>query len=580
MDLLLTEEVSTLRSILQVISNPRQDIPLVAALASPVFGFTADQLATIRGQDLYNSFYDAMGKCSDAKVVNFLSLLNKLRKLAAIEPLPVLLEQIFNTTRLDTIYSALDNGVTRKNNLQAFYQLAVDFAALGNCDLDRFLEQLELLEERGLMVAEEASGGCVRIMSIHKSKGLEFPVVYLSGLSRRFNQENQRAQVLCHKTLGLGLSCVDDKNRVRYPNLSKNAIAKKVEADSLSEEMRVLYVAMTRARDRLIMTYASQSLEKDLQDIALRSDLSGQELMTRFVSCPGDWVLYAAMKRTEAGELFAIGGRGKETVTHGAPWRIVTHSDISAQCAETMEACKAVETGCSVSISQMEDLLQNSYEYAAATTVPSKQTATQQKGRIKDQEVSEDTQEPRIIYRSWRKPSFCDAAKEGKTVGNAIHAVLQYINYSACISEASVENELARLVTEKFITSEQAQMVDVKRICMFFESDIGKKLRTGENVLREFKFSILDDAEKYATGLAGEQVLLQGVVDCALVEDDGITIIDFKTDNVTEETVCNAAMRYKEQVEIYADALSRIYELPVKAKRLYFFQINRFWEIA
>lgn len=579
MDLLLTEEVGTLRSILQVISNPRQDIPLVAALASPVFGFTADQLAAIRGQDLYNSFYDAMGKCVESKAGKFLTLLNKLRKIAAMEPLPVLLEQIFNTTRLDSIYSALDNGAARKNNLQTFYQLAVDFAGLGNCDLDRFLEQLDLLEARGLMAAEEASSGCVRIMSIHKSKGLEFPVVYLSSLSRRFNQESLRAQVLCHKTMGLGLSCVDNKNRVRYPNLSKNAIAKKLEADSLSEEMRVLYVAMTRARDRLIMTYASQSLEKDLSDIALRSDLSGQELMTRYVSCPGDWVLYAAMKRTEAGELFAIGGRGKETVSQGTPWRIIAHDGVCTECAEKPGSGETPEFVHSVSISKMETLLQNSYAYVAATTVPSKQTATQRKGRIKDQEVSEDAQEPRVIYRSWRKPSFRDATKEGKTVGNAIHAVLQYINYGACTSEESVENELARLAADNYITVEQAQMADAKRISMFFASDIGKKLRTGDHVLREFKFSILDDAEKYATGLAGEQVLLQGVVDCALVEEDGITIIDFKTDRVTEETVADKAMGYKDQVDTYADALSRIYELPVKEKMLYFFQLNRFWSV-
>ena len=578
MDLLLTEEVGTLRSILQVVSNPRQDIPLVAALASPVFGFSANQLASIRGYDFRNSFYDAMTKCPDEKVVAFLRQLNGFRKTASMDSLPELLERIFNQTRLDSIYASMDNGATRRANLQTFYQLAVDFASLGSCDLDRFLEQLAMLEERGLMAPDQASGGCVRIMSIHKSKGLEFPVVYLSGLSRRFNQESLRAQVLCHKSLGLGLSCVDSHHRVRYPSLSKNAIAKKVEADTLSEEMRVLYVAMTRARDRLIMTYASQSLEKDLADIALRSDLSGQELMTRYVSCPGDWVLYAAMKRIEAGELFALGGRGMETGAYGTPWRIQVHDGYVDDTAADALPEEPEEKLPSVPLEQMREFLPYDYAYAAATTVASKQTATQRKGRTKDQEVAENAQEPPVIYRSWRKPSFRGTEKDGKTVGSAIHAALQYIRYYACTDEAAVKAEISRLVDENYISKEQGDLVDCGKIAKFFSTDLGHKLRTGEQVLREFKFSILDDGEKYAAGLDGEQVLLQGVVDCALVEHDGITVIDFKTDRVTEETVDRVAMGYAEQVETYADALSRIYGLPIKAKLLYFFQLDCFWE--
>ena len=574
MDLLLTEEVGTLRSILQVISNPRQDIPLIAALASPVFGFSADQLAAIRGNDLKNSFYDAMGKCDDPKVTAFLELLGEFRKSAAMESLPELLERIFNRTRLDSVYTAMEGGTTRRTNLETFYQLAVNFAALGSCDLDRFLEQLDMLEEKGLMAAEQASGGCVRIMSIHKSKGLEFPVVYLCGLARRFNQESLRAPVLCHKTLGLGLSCVDSENRVRYPNLSKNAILKKVESDSLSEEMRVLYVAMTRARDRLIMTYASQSLEKDLSDIALRSDISGQELMTKYVSCPGDWVLYAAMKRTEAGELFALGGRGKETVSVGTPWRIAVHDAVAVE----PEGTAMVEEETPVQSTPISFTLPSAYAHADATIMPSKMTATQLKGRIKDQEAAEDTKEAAAVHRAWRAPSFRDRTQQGKTVGSAIHAVLQYLRYDACTDVAAVEQEIQRLVAENYITEEQGKMADAARIARFFASELGVKLRTGNHVLREFKFSILDDAEKYAKGLDGEQVLLQGVVDCALVEEDGITIVDFKTDRVTEETVEAVAMGYQPQVETYGDALARIYELPVKAKMLYFFQLDRIWE--
>jgi len=573
-DLLLTEEVGTMRSLLQIISNPRQDIPLIAVLASPIFGFSANELACIRGSDLKCSFYDAISKSKDSHAQTFMNTLQILRKSAAMDSLPELLERIYNRTRLDTIYAAMPDGDIRKRNLQMFYQLAVDYGSMGSGDLDCFLEHLDALEERGLITAEQALGGSVTIMSIHKSKGLEFPVVFLCGLSRRFNQESLRAQVLCHKELGLGLSCVDEKNRVRYPTISKAAIAAKLESDSLSEEMRVLYVAMTRARDRLIMTYASQNLEKDLKDIALRMELSGCGLMTGYVTCPGQWILYAALKRTEAGALFALSGSGGETRMVGTPWHIAVHEVQTAAVSAPFEE-KQISTVPEDAVEKFQKLLSFQYAYAAATETPSKQTATQRKGRVKDQEAAENAKE-NYVARAWRKPSFQIAEIKGKEYGSAMHAVLQYIRYETCSDKTSVLTELTRLVSEGYITEAQASFADVDGIVNFFSTEIGHKLKSSDCVLREFKFSILDDAAQYAEGLVGEKVLLQGVVDCALVEPDGLTIIDFKTDMVTLETVESVALGYRAQVETYADAMERIYELPVKAKGLYFFRINSF----
>lgn len=576
-DLLLTEEIGTLRAFLQVISNPRQDIPLIAALASPVFGFTADELAALRTADKHCSFYDALLQSSDDKSRSFICTLNILRKTAAMNTLPELLERIFNLTRLDAVYAAMEGGQTRQENLQTFYQLAVDFGNLGAGDLDRFLNHLEALEERGLLTAtEQATGGCVRIMSIHKSKGLEFPVVLLCGLSRRFNQENLRDQVLCHKDLGLGLSCVDMENRVRYPTISKHAIAARLAADGLSEEMRVLYVAMTRARDRLIMTYASQGIEKEIKDLALRMDISGKNLMTIDVSCPGQWVLYSALHRLEAGELFRFCGSSGKAEVRQSPWKItVQELQIHAQMEPQTEV-QSAQPLCKDVLEEARAVLSFQYPHAAATQTPSKQTATQRKGRMKDIEASEYADEPKHVVRTWRKPSFAASRQQAKEYGSAIHAVLQYIRYEACTDTAAVSNEIARLVEERFITAQQGVVADCGKIARFFATDLGKKLRESKNVLREFKFSILDDAAEYGACLDGEKVLLQGVVDCALVEQDGITVVDFKTDYVTGETLQQITQRYRSQVQTYADALQRIYELPIKGKALYFFCIDSF----
>ena len=573
-DLLQTREIGTLRSILQTIANPRQDIPLISALASPVFGFTADDLAAFRGRQKKGSVYDALLLDESPKAKHFLDVLAQLRKAVRMCTIAQLIEKIFSLTRMDSIYAAMDGGETRKANLQTFYALAADYESGSRKDLGQFLEYLDMMSEKGLITASDASGGAVTIMSIHKSKGLEFPVVFLCGLSREFNRESLRAQVLCDKELGLGLSVADTANRVRYPAISKRAIVSKTAAESVSEELRVLYVAMTRARDRLVMTYAAKNLQSDLMDLALRFDIGGQELLTRDVVCPGEWVLLSALQRTEAGEFHNLGGRPSHTRVSDEPWLIrVVEAPIPEETSALAEESRQLPEGTEEAL---KAALAFHYAHPAATRTPSKQTATQRKGRFKDQEAAEQAPEPKQISRSWRKPSFMDGALQGKVYGSAIHAVLQYIRYEECGSLESVQAEIDRLVSQKFLTQEQGKLADAGKIAAFFATDIGCKLRNGTKYLREFKFSILDDGSNYGDGLEGEQVLLQGVVDCALLEEDGITVVDFKTDYVTEETLPGLTAHYAPQVQTYAHALSRIYQMSVKKSFLYFFKLNRF----
>jgi len=576
-DLLKTPEIATFRSFLQTIWNPRQDIPLLSTLASPLFGFTADDLAAFRSGQKRLSVYDALCQSNAPKAKDFLRTLDTLRWEARMNTLTGLLEKCFSLTRMDSIYGAMPGGEARTVNLQTFFRLAAEFEKGSLRDLSQFLDHLNAMEGRGLVIAEAAAAGAVTIMSIHKSKGLEFPVVFLCNLSRKFNQEDLRAQILCDKALGLGLSAVDSENRTRYPSLSKRAIAAKMAAQSVSEELRVLYVAMTRARDRLIMTYASQTLESDLKEIALRMDLDGGELLSREAICLGDWVLLAAMGRTEAGAFHAL-GRPSQTRMGEYAWKIaVTEGGTAGTCtAEAAESGKKLPEGV---VEELEQALSFRYPHEAATLAPSKQTATGRKGRFKDAEAAEDTCEPRPIQRTWRSPSFLGRKIEGKTVGNALHSAMQYLRYENCGSVDDVNAELLRLKEKGFLTEEQVLLVDAVKIARFFTSEIGEKLRSGIPHLREFKFSILDRGEHYGDGLEGEQVLLQGVVDCALLEPDGIIIVDFKTDYVTETTITYRAEHYRPQLEAYSEALSRIYELPVKRKLLYFFGLNRYVEL-
>ena len=572
-DLLKTDEVTALRACLQVIQNPRMDIPLIAALASPVFGFTADDLASIRSCKRTGDFLEAMYLHPGEKTQRFLKQLQELRICASRESLCVLLERVYRTTNIEAVYGAMDHGVQRRANLQAFYQLAADYEAAGNRELGRFLEYLEGLDDHGLITpGENATQGNVTIMSIHKSKGLEFPVVFLCGLGREFNMESQRSTILCHKSMGLGLSVVDTEKRIRYPSVAKRAIAARIGQETLSEELRVLYVAMTRARDRLLMTYASNRLEKDLTEVVQRLCVGGKDLLVREAVCPGEWVLLTALQKIEAGALFALAGRPDETSTGAFPWKIsVAEAPV---CTQTVTQEEKHKVPASIK-EQLSTALSFSYSHTAATTAPSKITATQRKGRIKDNEVLENTV-TRHSVQQWRKPGF--VMNQGKDFGNAMHNVLQYVNYASCNNTAGVQLELERLVSERFISQEQFEMVDPAKIAAFFATPLGKKLQTGQ-VIREFKFSILEDGSVYDDGLTGEQVLLQGVVDCALIEEDGIVVIDFKTDRITEKTVHSRTDAYRPQVMAYAEALSRIYQKPVKQTLLYFFEISQFVQI-
>ncbi len=574
-DLLQSEEICTLRSLLQVIMNPRLDIPLISVLASPIFGFTANDLAAVRSQQKKGTIYEVLCLSDAPKVCHFLRVLDILRREAKMRTITALLEICFRLTKLDSIYGAMVDGEIKSANIQLFYQLAADYEKQSLKDLAQFLDYLSSIEHRGLIASGSHHADAVTIMSIHKSKGLEFPVVFLCNLSRRFNMENLRAQILCDKELGLGLSIANSPKRIRYPSAAKRAISVKMAEESISEEMRVLYVAMTRARDRLIMTYASRCLETDLKELVLRQDFDAGQLICEEATCMGDWVLLTALQRMEAGALHALSERPRQTYSSAYPWHIAIGQ--SPEYTSTVRAVIQEPLPLPADhFSRIQAGLSFQYPHLAATQTPSKQTATGRKGREKDLEVSENTREPLMVLRKWRRPSFTTQQISGREYGNVMHLVMQYISYENCADRSGICKEIDRLLEKGFLTQEQAESVDPEKLERFFTSEIGRKLCNGGTYLREFKFSILDSGIQYDPSLEGEQVLLQGVVDCALLEDDGITVIDFKTDYVTEGTLPEVVSRYRTQVQTYAAALQRIYEQPIKYRYLYLFHLDRF----
>ena len=580
-DLLQTEEVGTLLALLQTVHNPLQDIPLAAVLCSRVFGFTADDLARLRAPFKKTELYSALQKSETEKARDFLAVLDDLRQKARTLSLWELVEYSLAKTRLDSIYGAMEDGARRTANLQGFCAHAAAFSGSGSRDLASFIDHAANLGENGLLLESESGApGAVSICSIHKSKGLEYPVVILGCLSREFNDEDAQKPVLCHKELGLGLNCVDTVNRVRYPTLAKKAILKRIFADAVSEEMRILYVAMTRAKDRLIMTHAYKYLPGQIAKIAAAMDIYEPEYITSTARCPGKWILYTALHRTEAGELFALGQKPAGTEVSRQPWLIraleAPEPDGVPEAAGQTEALLPVPDGI---LQRMEKQLSFRYPWEQATRVPSKQTATQLKGRVKDQEAAENTPSGFVHAQNFRRPGFAQKEEGGVFYGNAIHTAMQYLDFHRCSSLSGVEEEIGRLLKEGYLTREQAMAVHCRHIHRFFQTELGRHLAAAPQVLREFKFSLLEDAGVYYPHGGEEKILMQGVVDCAVIEEDGITVLDFKSDSVSAAEAADAAQKYTLQVMAYARAVSRIFQKPIKKACLYFFRCGEFADL-
>ncbi len=575
-NLLMEEEVATLRSFLQTISNPQLDIPLLAVLTSRIFSFSAADLADIRADNRLISIFDSLCNSTLPKARDVVEKLNYLRQYARMHLLSELILEIFRVCNFDNIFAADKFGAERLENLQTFCKLLSSYESTGHRTLDQLLEYLDALEDKGISANQGAKpSGSVEILSVHKSKGLEYPVVFLCGLSRSFNMTDAYEQLLRHKHLGLGLSFVNGQKRIRFPTLAKKAISKRILADNLSQEMLVLYVAMTRARDRLIMTYAVSNLEKQIAETVNRMDYSDPLLLTTSASCPGDWVLYAALHRSEAGELFKLGGYPQCRAVSEVPWHIgiVDGGSLSNDAALTDMRTEQMPADAAVKISKSLAFV---YPYRKATEIPSKLTATELKGRQLDEEVAQNAKTSDKEHIRWRRPT--DTIKQGTAYGSALHAVMQFIRYESCKSVEGVQGELNRLVTERFISQEQADAVDLQSIVTFFNTDVGLKA-ANSTILREFKFTVLQDASEYFDDITEDKVLLQGVVDLAILEDDGITVVDFKTDRVTGDTIQVVAENYFPQVRAYCKALEQIYDKPVKKSLLYFFRTGEFIQV-
>lgn len=552
-------EVSTAIDMLSLIDNPHSDIPLLSVLRSPAFGFTPDELCRIRLADRNGDMYSALlsaAQDGDEHCRSFADMLDTLRAASPDLSLDALIWRIYSSSGLLALCSAMPGGEARRENLLRLFQLAKSFEETGQKGVFQFTSWLRRMASRAQEPPAAGNGDSVSIMSIHKSKGLEFPFVFLCDLHHRFNKTDSRDCVLFHSRLGLGPKLTDTQRGIEYPTLARRAIERRIDTENLSEEMRVLYVAMTRARERLFMSACMKKPDAAMKKLA---DEMSMPLHPEFLrSAPSflNWLLSAAMLDRDG--LIKLS--------------IIPAADISDAEADTeIESPAAVEADTELA-RQLSKALSFRYPFADSVEKPTKLSATGLERMSANEESDPDAVSllPQRKQPSFRLPRSGDIQSAPAQRGTATHCFMQYVDFSRTGSIQELKNELERLEKAAYLSHEQAEMVDLSLVSHFFESPLGLRLRESREIYREFRFTLLVDADDPYSPPENEQVLMQGIIDCLIVEPEGLTIVDYKTDRISAAAVPKAAAHYAAQIRAYARCAQRIFGLPVRERIIYF----------
>ena len=579
-------EINVALSLLQVVDNPRQDVPLISVLRSPVYDFSADRLAQLRAEG-EGDFYSALERAAREGAqdcADFLGQLTQLRLDAGERTCSQMVWHVYQQTDLLGLFSAMPEGDSRRSHLLSLYELARHQEGLGCRTLFEFLLRIDRLRANNQKVFGSGTGGDtagVRILTVHRSKGLEAPVVLLCNLGRQFNRDDSKKPVLFHTDLGVGPKYLDTDRGIELNTVARQAVSITLDREMLAEELRLLYVAMTRAREKLILSMTVEDAEKAVAN--LREDVTSPVAPYAMAgcNCTGQWILLSLLNYRSADRLRELAGMGFGEKELTFPWtvRLVDGNELTRPAP--VRAAREVQTeGDVLAQRELERLYGWSYPYQQAVDVPSKLTATQLKGRAVDREAAEETAPPPRTAAPLYRPDFA-AEKLGLTAaqkGTALHLVMQFMNFARGADPEQVSAEIRRLVDEEYITPRQGEAADPERIAAFFRSPLGREM-AGAQLHREFKFSLLTDAGAYYPGLAGEELLLQGVVDCWFETADGITVVDFKTDRVTADTVARRAKEYAAQLEAYTRALEAMTGKPVTRRLLWFFALDAGTEV-
>ena len=580
-------EVQTVLSFLQIIDNPRQDIPLIAVMRSPIWGFAPEELAKIRSEMRKGYFFDAVeysAENGNKKAADFLAELDGLREKSENSGVEGIIWHIYYEYGYYAYSGAQSRGRERQANLRLLFERAAEFEHTDMNGLFSFMVYIENIRSQGddLTPSKILGDGdnVVKIMTIHKSKGLEVPVVILSDTGHSFNVRDLGNNIIWNTDMGIGADFVDTGLRVRYPSLPRDIVAAKSKSELVSEEMRLLYVALTRAREKLIVTSGFKQTKSGPPIPLYQNDGRVLPGYARNKLCFIDWIMAAVAKHPDAQNLrdyFGFDGAVSpcqtdfniKTVIYKNPTEIKNYTAATKNTAESQEE---KTDGFEM---QIKEKMAYSYKDEYLGKVPIKLSVSE----VKRMQAENEEYIPQLEQLKGTGIQSLENVS-GAERGTIIHFVLQMAQPQMINSVDDVKSLVERLKADKILTDAQAEAVDQRGIFEFFDSQMGKRLRNAARLEREFSFYTKARlAEIYDTEQGGE-ILLQGTMDCFFEESDGtVVLLDFKTDRAkNREAAAILAEKYKVQMKYYKKALAEILGKKVDECWLYFLDCGEFVE--
>ena len=589
-------EIQTIMSLLKIIDNPMQDIPFVTVLRSIIGGFTDNELIEIRLSDKQDNFYKAMMKSKLSvrdelrnKIESFLEMLEKYRSIQEYLTLDELIWQIYMDTGFYNYVSVMPNGKQKVANLKLLFEKAKEYEKSSFKGLFNFILFIEKLKvssgDMGQAKIISENENVVRIMSIHKSKGLEFPIVFLSATGRKFNLMDLNETIILDQDIGIGPKLIDYERRIEYNTLAKEAIKKKVKIETLSEEMRVLYVALTRAKEKLIITGVQNDIEKSLKDkeklIEIyecedrflkglnRNNKINKNIIKKFNSYL-DWIelVYKYNIKKDIEKILNVYTYKKEDI-------IVKDSQIN----DEKNISKILETN---DVSQknqkeLDELLNWKYENIFASKIEGKTSVTKMKkmenlreAKLEDEienNIFENIQQKEVIVKA---PKFLnDEIKiSNAKKGTLMHLCLQKLNIAEEYTIEKIKIFIEKLVNEEIISKKEAECININKLYKITKSGLWKELKTAKKVYKERPFYINIPAEEVYNEITNEMILVQGIIDLEYIDKNGnIILVDYKTDYVEDEK--DLIEKYRKQLQLYKRAIENAEKAKVKETYIY-----------
>lgn len=562
-----TEEIQIILSTLKIIDNPNNDIPLVTVLRSPIANFTDNELIEIRLNSKNTSFYEALLETLNneedeklkEKIRKFFDMLEAWQEKQEYLGLDEFIWYLYESTGFyDYVSSSLD-GEIKAANLKLLFEKAKDYEKASFKGLYNFINYIDKIS-KGAGDASSAkligeNENVVRIMSIHKSKGLEFPVVFLSGTGKQFNLQDLNQNILLHQDIGFGPKVIDYERKIEYNTLAKEAIRNKLLNETISEEMRLLYVALTRAKEKLIITGYDKNLEKSIKE--------KEEIVTNASKIS---ITNIRKTKTYLNWLELVYLKEKENLKNILEVNFYNKANIEKiDEKEYKNNCKNIEEWLEQNSKNnneiIDEILTWKYKYEASTKIEGKASVTAiAKGTRKELKEIET------------KPKFLEETESlsKAEIGTVTHLVMQKLNFKEEYDKQKVINLLEKLVSEKVITEKQAKSIDINGILKFVHSKIYKELKNAKNIYTEQPFYIYLTADEIYENGVKEKILVQGIIDLYYVNSDNkIVLVDYKTDYVELGKEQELINKYKKQLEIYKRAIEQALNNKVEETYIY-----------